>query len=404
MLGTEVGTSKNQSSHNKVVWEGVVVDILDGEENGAIKVRIPELDKNTVDADLPICYPLFNFSFFRVLPKVGERVTIMNRNIYESLNSNNKDIRYWVSVVHSNVYNIENQPFFLDSDANKSDSPSKPPKKIKTIPEAKGILPNPNDISISGRNNSGIVLKDSEVLINSGLHEQTDNLKFNKKNPSYISIRFPKDTKIVSTKKQSKSTPTFIPPKNTITVQTTNNSGTIQVKDKLNEKVLLSQVFSKKNRTELFFAIKSALLLVQSQFPYWELITFDNELEGLPKIYGTGDNGVISQELILDNKTFNLSNILSVSDKIFLVSHLNGQFNLKKQPDLFDEQDIINLSDNGHPIPYGDKLVELLELVRLVLTNHVHPYDGMKTVQEEMVQKLLNFDLNSILNKNVLTG
>lgn len=404
MLGTEVGTSKNQLSHSKIIWEGEVIDILDGEENGAIKVRIPELDKNTTDADLPICYPIFNFSFFRALPKIGERVTIMNRNIYQSLNSNNKDIRYWMSIVHSNVYNIENQPFFIDSDQNKSDSPSKSPKKIKTIPEAKGIIPTSDDISISSRNNSSIILKNSEVLINSGLHEQNNILKFNKKNPSYISIRFPKDTTITSTKKQSKTTSTFIPPKNSIIVQTSGNNGTIQVKDKSTDKILLSQVFTKTNRSELFFVIKSTLLTIQSQFPYWELITFDSELETLPKIYETGNTPVVSQELILDDKVFNFSNILSVSDKIFLVSHLNREFNLKKQPSLYEDQDILNLSENAHPIPYGDKLVELLELIRLVLTNHVHPYHGMKTVQEEIVQKLLNFDLNSILNKNVLTG
>ena len=50
---------------------------------------------------------------------------------------------------------------------------------------------------------------------------------------------------------------------------------------------------------------------------------------------------------------------------------------------------------------YGDTLVEFLELVRDYVKSHVHPYHGM--VADEGIEKLsvLNYDLQTILNKNI---
>lgn len=403
MIRTEAGTSRNEKQYNKIVWEGEVVDLLDGEEDGAIKIRIPELDKNTSDSDLPLCYPLFNFSYFRALPRVGERVTVMNRNIYEGNASNNKDIRYWVNVVHSTVQNVDNQSYFLESDANKPDSLTKTPKKIKNIKSANGIYPDKNQISISGRDNCDIVLGDSNIILRVGIHEIGDNLKFNKKNPSFISLRNPNQKSENKNKKTLIPSSSYVPPKHTITVQTSNNSGTITVREKTGNTIVNSTSFTENNRVTLIQNLKSNLLNVQKLFPYWELITFDSEFEGISKVYSTS-NTEGSTEVISQEPTNNFSDVLIASDKVFLVSHLNNNFNIKKQPNLFEESDLNFLSENGQPIPYGNNLVELLELFRVVLTNHVHPFDAMKPVQENIVQKLLDYNINSILNPNVLTG
>ena len=51
MKFTEVGSSSHEKVYSKVIWEGEVIDILNADENGIIKVRIPELDKNLQDDD-----------------------------------------------------------------------------------------------------------------------------------------------------------------------------------------------------------------------------------------------------------------------------------------------------------------------------------------------------------------
>lgn len=404
MTNTEYGTSKNEKIYGKVIWEGEVIDVLDGEENGVIKVRIPELDKTVPDERLPFCYPLFNFSFFRALPKKGERVTLMFRNVYNTTDSDSKDIRYWVSIVHSNVYNLEYQPFLIESNSHYVDSVSKSPSKTSTIVESKGIFPKAADISISSRNNCTIFLRNSEMLLRVGGHEENSNLKFNKKNPAYQFLKYPNKKNNI-TKKRIVSNQTFIPPKNQIVVQyNTDTKANIQIKDKKTGQVLSTSVYTKDTKAELTVNLKSEILKFQNQFPYWELLTFDETLNNLPKIYSTDNGTETSEEDIVEEKSLTFSLSATVADKIFLIGHLNNEFNLKKQPDLFTDDDLINLSESAHPIPYGDRLIEFLDLMRQVMVNHVHPYHAMKCVPEEIVLKMLNFDLTKLLNKNVFTG
>jgi hypothetical protein len=66
------------------------------------------------------------------------------------------------------------------------------------------------------------------------------------------------------------------------------------------------------------------------------------------------------------------------------------------------DQSYINL--NTHPIPFGDILVNFLKLVKNFVATHSHPYHAMPPDPDESVTKLLNFDLNSILNNNVRTN
>lgn len=404
MTSTEVGTSKSEKIYGKVIWEGEVIDVLDGEENGVIKVRIPELDKNVSDENLPFCYPLFNFSFFRALPRQGERVTLMFRNIYNTTDSTSKDIRYWVSVVHSNVYSTEYQPFLFESNAHYADGLIKKPKKTSGVVESRGIYPSKQDISINGRNNSTIYLQKNQLLLRAGGHEENDALKFNKKNPAFLLIKYPNEQKKqIETKSVSKSI--FIEPKHQIVIQlTTDTKGTLQLKEKSSNKTISTQVITKPTKAEVIVAMKNEILRLQDNFPYWEILNFVSELDNLPKVYSLENQEENSEETVLVEKSLNFSTSVLASDKIFLISHLNNEFNVRKQPDLIADDDFVSMSENAHPIPYGDRLVEFLELFRMVMANHVHPYDGMKTVPEEMVIKLLNFDLQKLLNKNVFTG
>jgi hypothetical protein len=407
MFSSEFSSSRSDIFYSKNIFEGEVVSLLDGEENGIIRVRIKEIDTALNDEDLPLCFPLFNFSFFRILPKVGERVTLMFRNVYNTSNYNSKDIRYWISVVHSNVYNIENQDFAYESNRHYPDGILKYPKKSSTIAESKGIFAKKDEISINGRNNVNIFLKERQLLLRVGGHELNNPLKFNKVNPSYQLLSFPekKDKKV---EKKNLNVKTFKNPTIEFVVQFISDfAATIIVKDisnPANIKVLSSTRYTKSSKDELVVEIKSQLLTLQSTYPLWKLTSTDPSLAALPKLYPPTPLDTNREENILVEKYLDFSTSLTVSDKIFLVSHLNNEFDLKKQPDLVTDADIVNLAEKGHPIPYGDRLVELLSLMRDVLATHIHPEHAMVAVREENLLKLLNFDLQRILNKNVLTG
>ena len=54
-----------------------------------------------------------------------------------------------------------------------------------------------------------------------------------------------------------------------------------------------------------------------------------------------------------------------------------------------------------HKLPYGDILVDVLECIRKMVLNHVHPYPGMPPCNDFYKQDLSSKDFNDILSDNV---
>ena len=48
----------------------------------------------------------------------------------------------------------------------------------------------------------------------------------------------------------------------------------------------------------------------------------------------------------------------------------------------------VEINTKAHPLVYGDKLVEFLELVRGYVEYHVHPYDGVPADNGERLKKM----------------
>lgn len=91
-----------------------------------------------------------------------------------------------------------------------------------------------------------------------------------------------------------------------------------------------------------------------------------------------------------------------VSDKINLITHKGAKgFNITNQDDLISDDELFNIIENASPLVYGDKLVELLQLVKEFISSHVHPYPGLPTVKTRTEEKILNFNLDSLLSKNI---
>ncbi len=94
-----------------------------------------------------------------------------------------------------------------------------------------------------------------------------------------------------------------------------------------------------------------------------------------------------------------------VADRINIMSNRDDSIShdIHDKETLVNEERIDDVMDSLHQVPMGDKLVELLELMRGAILNHVHPWSGMKQCGDwhEYVNKLTSYDINSILSDYV---
>lgn len=98
-----------------------------------------------------------------------------------------------------------------------------------------------------------------------------------------------------------------------------------------------------------------------------------------------------------------------VANKINLLTHKDGspRFTLNDQTSTITDEEIQKILKEAHPLVLGDTLIEYLKLQRAAFINHVAPYPGMKPQDlagSNHIDKYLEFDLNSLLSKNVRTN
>ena len=65
------------------------------------------------------------------------------------------------------------------------------------------------------------------------------------------------------------------------------------------------------------------------------------------------------------------------------------------------DDEMQKIIDKAHQLPYGDTLVEFLELFRSTFMKHVHPYPGMPPCPDDSVVKLNMYDLKKLLSDSV---
>ena len=91
-----------------------------------------------------------------------------------------------------------------------------------------------------------------------------------------------------------------------------------------------------------------------------------------------------------------------MANKINFLSH-DGEhsFDLTNPKEMIstDTQETIN--SDAHPLVYGDILVKFLELMKLFVKTHVHPYNGLAPDPDDVVKEISNFDFDTLLNKNI---
>lgn len=105
-----------------------------------------------------------------------------------------------------------------------------------------------------------------------------------------------------------------------------------------------------------------------------------------------------------ENKLTNNTNSSAtiVSENINLIS-TNGspEFNVSNSNESITDEEMNKIIETAHKLPYGDVLLDFLNIFMKAFNTHTHAYHGLPPVPDINYTTLQNFDKNTILSKNV---
>lgn len=94
-----------------------------------------------------------------------------------------------------------------------------------------------------------------------------------------------------------------------------------------------------------------------------------------------------------------------VANRINLMSNKDDNIahNLQDKDDMIADENMDTIMGNLHQVPMGDKLVELLNIMKGCILHHVHPWAGMEQCGDwsGYINQLNTYDIDSILSKYV---
>lgn len=103
-----------------------------------------------------------------------------------------------------------------------------------------------------------------------------------------------------------------------------------------------------------------------------------------------------------------MSMVNIVADKINLISYKNEEDKNHGKPlaqngKILTNEDMDNIMEKLHQLPYGDILCEYLEILKTAFLNHVHPYPGIRPCQSgtPAMEAAVKLDFNKTLSPNV---
>lgn len=126
----------------------------------------------------------------------------------------------------------------------------------------------------------------------------------------------------------------------------------------------------------------------------------------LGNVLFNGENPAYIQVKRKDGIAENASSFVNiVANKVNIMSNKDVSIahNLKDQDTLVNEGEFQNVMDSLHQVPLGDKLYDLLVLLRGAILWHVHPFPGMPQCGDNAgyIEKLKEYDIKSILSDYV---
>lgn len=393
---------------NKMLYFGEVVSIDDVFESRTIRVRVPDFDIRAENEDLPPCYPLFP-AFYHFVPKVGERVVVLMDRVYNADAKANQEKRYYLGVSISQPQNINFDPYYYTANSNESDGWTERDTPISEIPEARGTYLKKDEIGIVGRDNTDVILKSGEVIIRAGKHDKNNVTSFNRQNPAYIQVRYGVENASSENKTKTVTRVEKIEPTHAITTTSDSNNRLLMKVIRLSNNIV-EETFSGSydGRERLIEFARGKIREYQEQYPKWQLRVTEEELQDLPKLFKKNQR-IIKQKIPVQEPNsfdqFAGSVVNMVAEKINFLSHLSAKnYNLTNPDGMVDAETQLEINSTAHPMVYGDTLVEFLNLVKLYIANHVHPYHGVPADKDETLKKILNYNLDNILDKNIRLG
>jgi hypothetical protein len=410
-----------------LIYKGQVVEVPD-DPNGfkPIKCRLQTVDSSILkNEELSDCYPLLP-KHLNVYPKKGEYVYILTLS-----KGSPQQIRYYIGPVIDTFAQLNYAP----NDQGETNANIK--SELNKQPE-KGIYPSRNQVSIQGRSNSDIVFKDQEVLMRAGKYVSGDPLKFNSLDTGYIQIRYG-EPQTKQTNKEKKTQIVKLATFDGFAIATLTNvigpfSWIVNIRFEDNNNNFIGKIyktFTSEDTATSFIretfldlkkggsAAKSISLIKDpatgnqinvSNFSNYKFVnTSIPQLvkEGFdinPKTETTEKTEIVSEEEVVfsDSKG---SAINIVSSKINLVSYGNKYgFKLLDPTTTITAEEQLKINTDSQPIPYGYILNDFLTLMKSFVASHVHAYHGLPPDPDPIVNQILNYDLESILNQNVRTA
>lgn len=100
----------------------------------------------------------------------------------------------------------------------------------------------------------------------------------------------------------------------------------------------------------------------------------------------------------LNNNQYESSTVI-FSDKIALISH-TGNPNFKSTNLTTD--DINNLLSKSHPMVRGDVLLQILQIFRNAIIQHIHGYSNLPADKNSIITMLEKINIENILQKNIV--
>lgn len=161
---------------------GVVVSNTDEFDANRIKVRILGVDKDQENEDLPFCFPLM-VKFISFVPKVNEHVLV-----FIPKEDNKQENRFWFGPIIPQYQDISGDNPKIGSYSGLDGAVLDYDVSLNKNPNSRGVIPNKEDISFLGRDNTDIIHKNNELLLRGGKHLSDDINLFNE-NIAYIQLK-----------------------------------------------------------------------------------------------------------------------------------------------------------------------------------------------------------------------
>ena len=287
-----------------------------------------------------------------------------------------------------------------------------------------------------GRNNTDLIHKNNEIWLRAGKFIEGANNKFNTEDIGYIQLKYGGEKLKRTT--ETKEVVNYVDPKpeTSIIVEMITYNANGPLSNDLPPESFKSPYITKtvlgikirniktgkevSNISQEFLGQNSRELAILSAENYIKLnrgskwIIRSNASDLLNKFPNASNNvaifsinpvkstKIVTQNKFIANNDSKTSVVNVVANKINLISH-NGEhtFDLTNPKGLITDDEQKEINSQAHPLVYGDKLVEFLELMRNYVNLHVHNYNGLPADPSEVKLDVLRFDLDSILNKNI---